>query len=77
MKKSEIKIGEVYSNGKGRSRKVIDIGPQYKFYDGQECTENLQYEIVEDGTKKNLSSGNRRNMTIVSFATWAKSIVND
>ena len=30
MKKSEIKIGHIYSNGKGRLRKVIDIGPQYK-----------------------------------------------
>ena len=35
MKKSEIKIGHIYSNGKGRLRKVIDIGPQYKLYDGQ------------------------------------------
>ena len=35
MKKSEIKIGHIYSNGKGRLRKVVDIGPQYKFYASQ------------------------------------------
>lgn len=44
MKKSEIKIGHIYSNGKGRLRKVIDIGPQYKLYDGQRCDENMRYE---------------------------------
>ena len=43
MKKSEIKIGHIYSNGKGRLRKVIDIGPQYKLYDGQGCDENIRY----------------------------------
>lgn len=37
MKKSEVKIGGIYSNGKGRIRKVVDIGPQYKLYDEQEC----------------------------------------
>ena len=42
MKKSEIKIGHIYSNGKGRLRKVIDIGPQYKLYDGQRCDENMR-----------------------------------
>lgn len=46
MKKSEIKIGHIYSNGKGRLRKVIDIGPQYKLYDGQRCDENMRYEVT-------------------------------
>lgn len=30
MKKSEIAVGKSYSNGKGRIRKVVGIGPQYK-----------------------------------------------
>ena len=72
MRKSEIKIGGVYSNGKGRIRKVIGIGPQYKFYEGQECIENLRYEIVNDGSKKNLTAGEQCNMTVASFASWAK-----
>lgn len=72
MKKNEIKVGGVYSNGNGRIRKVIDFGPQYKLYDAQECTENLRYEIVNDGSKKNLTAGEQCNMTIASFAAWAK-----
>lgn len=72
MKKSDIVIGEIYSNGKGRERKVIGIGPEFKFYDGQECTENMRYEIVKDGTKANLSKGKQCNMTLASFSSWAK-----
>lgn len=72
MKKSEIAVGKSYSNGKGRIRKVIDIGPQYKFYDQQECDENLRYEIVQDGSKSNRTAGEQANMTVASFAAWAK-----
>lgn len=72
MKKSEIKIGCTYSNGRGRLRKVIALGPQYKLYDGQGCDENLQYEVINDGTKKNRTAGERHNMTLASFASWCK-----
>lgn len=75
MKKCEIEIGRLYSNGKGRIRKVVDFGPQYKLYDSQECTENLRYEVVQDGTKKNRTAGEQANMTIASFASWAKELV--
>ncbi len=43
-------------------------------YDGQECTDNLQYEVVQDGTKENITAGVRKNMTIAAFASWAKSM---
>lgn len=72
MKKSEIKIGCIYSNGRGRARKVVDIGPQYKLYDGQASTENLRYEIIVDGSKSNRTAGQQGNMTLVAFANWAK-----
>lgn len=72
MKKSEIKVGCVYSNGRGRARRVVDIGPQYKLYDGQESTENLRYEIVRDGSKTNRTAGQQQNMTLAAFASWAK-----
>jgi len=75
VKQCEIIVGKLYSNGKGRIRKVVDIGQQYKFYDEQECTENLRYEIVQDGTKKNRTAGEQSNMTVASFASWAKEIV--
>lgn len=72
MKKNEIEIGASYSNGKGRIRKVIDMGPQYKLYDGQVCTENLRYEIIYDGSKSNRTAGEQGNMTVASFAAWVK-----
>ena len=72
MKRNEIKIGQLSSNGKGRIRKVVDMGPQYKLYDAQECTDNLRYEIVNDGSKKNRTAGEQGNMTLAAFASWAK-----
>ena len=72
MKKSEIKIGHIYSNRKGRLRKVIDIGPQYKLYDGQGSDENMRYEDINDGSKKNRTAGEQHNMTLASFASWCK-----
>lgn len=72
MKKSEIEIGKMYSTGHGRVRKIVDIGPQYKIYEGQCCTENLCYEIIQDGTKKNSTVGKRCCMTVAAFASWAK-----
>lgn len=77
MKKSEIKIGKAYSNGKGRIRKVVDMGPQYKLYDSQECTDNLRYEVVNDGSKKNRTADEQGNMTLAAFASWAKEEVAD
>lgn len=76
MKKSEIKIGAVYSNGKGRERKVIDRG-DYPLYTGQGDHDCILYEVVKDGSKKNLSAGQRGNMTATSFANWAKKEVQD
>lgn len=77
MKKSEIKIGHIYSNGKGRKRLVVDFGPQYVLYAGQACSENLQYEIIHDGTKMNTTAGKRENMTLASFASWCKEDVSE
>lgn len=75
MKKSEIQVGGTYSNGKGRVRKVIAMGSQYVLYDGQESTENLQYEVVQDSSAKNRTAGERHNMTVAAFASWAKESV--
>ena len=71
MKKSEIEIGCTYSNGRGRERKVVDIGPQYKFYDVQSI-ENMRYEVVKDGSARNRTAGTQHNMTLAAFAAWAK-----
>ena len=63
MRKEDIKAGGTYSNGKGRVRRVLDIGPQYKLYPGVASEENLRYEIVLDGSTKNSSVGKQRNMS--------------
>lgn len=76
MKKSEIKIGAVYSNGKGRERKVIDRG-DYQIVPCQTDHDCILYEIVKDGTKRNSSAGKRYEMTATSFANWAKEEVKD
>lgn len=77
MKKSDIGIGKSYSNGRGRIRKVIDFGPQYKLYEAQESEDCLLYEIVNDGSKSNRLVGKRYPMTLASFALWAKTLVNE
>lgn len=61
----------------GRIRKVVDMGHQCKLYDNILDSEWLQYEIVNDGSKKNKFFVEKENVTIAAFATWAKEIVND
>ncbi|WP_282156257.1 hypothetical protein [Cytobacillus gottheilii] len=41
-------------------------------YESQCETDNLCYEIVNDGTKDNRSAGEQGNITRTSFASWAK-----
>lgn len=72
MKKAEIVKGGVYSNGKGRIRKVVAVGAEYVLYDGQAETDNLRYEVVHDESKKNRTAGEQGNITRTSFASWAK-----
>ena len=75
MKKSEIIIGGVYSNGKeGRfyqERKVVDIDNtgKYRLYQGQKDCETLKYHIIQKGSKE---VGQWGTMTLSSFSSWAK-----
>lgn len=71
MKKTDIEIGAVYSNGKGRERKIIDRG-DYPLYGGQGDHDCILYEIVKDGSKKNKTAGEKGKMTVRSFLSWAK-----
>lgn len=77
MKKSEIMVGKIYSNGKGRIRKVIAAGAEFKLYNSQEETDNLRYEVINDGTKKNSTAGTQGNITRAAFASWAKDQVSE
>ncbi|MGH8465705.1 MAG: hypothetical protein ACRER5_16300 [Pseudomonas sp.] len=71
MKKSDIALGNAYTDGKGNVRKVIGVGPQFVLYDGQSETDNLRYEVVlrKTGTRR---VGTQGNSTRASFASWAK-----
>ena len=73
MKKSEIRVGTDYANGK-KIRKVIDIG-NYPLYPGQQDRDDVKYLVVDDGTKDNRKCGIIGVMTKASFANWAKEIV--
>lgn len=50
---------------------ISTTSPGYGLYKGQKCTDNLRYEIVKDGTKKNRAAGKQCNMTVAAFAAWA------
>jgi hypothetical protein len=73
MKRSEIKVGVAYTDGKGSIREVIAEGPQYTLYNSQEETDNLRYLLV---CKKRgpLTAGQEYNCTRAAFANWAKGI---
>lgn len=79
MKKSDIMIGLSYTNGKGRIRKILDRTQdgKYVLYRGQEDKDCVLYEIINDGTKKNLNAGKTGVMSAASFAAWAKSEATD
>ena len=71
MKKHEIIIGRTYSNGNGRMREVLDIG-DYPLYSQQSDRVCVMYRQVINGRP-----ATRGNMTLASFATWAKNEVID
>lgn len=77
MKKAEIEVGGIYTNGKpGKSlsvRKVLDISStgKYKLYEGQSDNDTILYEILV-GPKNPNRSDNCGHTTLTSFASWAK-----
>lgn len=71
MKKSEIVVGGVYSNGKGRVRKVVAEGEKYVLYPGQYDRDCVRYEILDDGSGKKPNTY-IANASRASFAAWAK-----
>lgn len=63
MKKSEIEVGAVYSNGKGRTRWILKRGDVPGLYNEQKDTDCVMYQ---DNT------GRIGTMTAARFANWAK-----
>jgi len=47
-------------------------GSEYVLCEGQLETDNLRYEIIHDGTKKNKSAGDQGNITRNVFCSMGK-----
>lgn len=77
MKKAEIAAGKIFTDGKGRYRLVIALGPQFKLYDSQSETDCLQYRSAVVLKRKGVKAVAAENSTRASFAAWAKREVVD
>ena len=65
MTKSDIVIGGIYDNGKGRIRTILDIGAFKADCGGRTYSDNVLFKIASQ-------SGKRSVMTRAAFAKWAK-----
>ena len=74
MKKSEIKLGSTYSDGKGNVREIIDAGPHLTFA-GQIDTDCVKYLTLVRKSGPSLE-GSWYKCTRRSFASWAKILVS-
>jgi hypothetical protein len=64
MRQDEIKAGRTYSNGKGRERKVLELGGCPRDYSVSRC---VRYQVVMGPDK-----GQVFVITLRKFAAWAK-----
>ena len=87
MKAASITIGTIYTNEKGRFRRVTAAGPQFKLYKTQSDLDNVQFvstttvqkglvfdpgDYNEDGSYGDHNHCRYHNCTRASFARWAK-----
>jgi hypothetical protein len=75
VKKSEIKLGGMFTNGKGTIREIVGVGP-YLLYDGQMDTDCVRYKLIAKKLGPH-SIGSEQNCTRQSFASWAKKLVSE
>lgn len=71
MKRTDIIKGECYSDGKGRIRKILDIGPQYKYYRLQRTDDCLCYILLQDKHSPQ-RIGEIGCLSTAGFMSWAK-----
>lgn len=78
MKRSDLREGVTYSDGKKGLRRIMAFGPEYTLYSHQENQDCLLYAVVA-GKRPSLPRGMTKtgeflmHSTAVSFAAWAKS----
>jgi len=81
MKRSDIKVGMTYTNGKGRFRKVLAIGSSQRFAGQKDChcVEFYPTRVLRNGREvadtqaQDWDGGPNGHNTLKSFASWAKS----
>ena len=82
MKKSNIRVGAVYTNGKNRFRKVVALG-NYRLYEGQRDGECVRYLATRINAKGEEVADTRAQWpgdkpfgrcTLTAFASWAKGL---
>lgn len=71
MKKSDIKVGKCYTDGKGNVREVVDEGPHCVLIERQTDTDCVRYRLIAKRLGPN-RLGDLCDTTRVSFARWAK-----
>lgn len=69
MTPDEIKVGHLYSNGRGGLRRVIAAGNKLYVYGRKGC-DAVCYEVVASGTQEKI--GLTHNISRDAFAKWAK-----
>ena len=74
MKKTDIKLGRMFTDGVGNIRKIVGVGP-YILYDGQQNTDCVRYKLIAKRLGP-YSVGSERNCTRQAFAAWAKKLVS-
>lgn len=79
MKRADIKLGVLYSNGKGVIRQVTGEGEEFIIYPGQTDCDCLQYRawLAAPGRKRTTPLSAKSNTTRTSFAAWAKREASD
>lgn len=70
MKKADIGKDRFYSDGKQGLRLVLDMGPQYKAYEGVADDDCLRFRILSAPNSNLVHEVS--NATRTGFATWAK-----
>jgi len=83
MKRSDLRVGATYSDGKKGLRRIVAFGRQYKLYDSQEETDCLLYAVVAGATRSVGMRGRTAageplyHSTATSFAAWAKACAEE
>jgi hypothetical protein len=70
MRKDQIKLGAVYTDGKEGVRRVVDEGEHCQFYQGVNYTDGIRYEVL--AARSSVEVGTQVCVSRTTMAQWAK-----